>query len=54
MSVVALTVVMIMQDPIMSIAALLIAPPAVCGARYLSRRVKSVVHAPVPRLREPS
>jgi subfamily B ATP-binding cassette protein MsbA len=43
LSVLALTVVMLIQDPILSIAALLIAPPAIAGARYLSRRVKSVV-----------
>lgn len=43
MSLVALVVVMVVQDPVMSIAALLVAPPAILGARYLSRRVKAIV-----------
>jgi ATP-binding cassette subfamily B protein len=41
--VVALAVVMIVQDPQMSLAAILIMPVAIYGARYLSRRVRGMV-----------
>ncbi|MDQ0470873.1 ABC transporter ATP-binding protein [Labrys wisconsinensis] len=42
MSLIALTTVMVVQDPLLSLAALVIMPPAVLGARYLTRRVRGV------------
>src|SRR5215207_4995723 len=43
LAVVALVYVMAVQDPLLSACALLIAPPAALGARYLSRRAKRIV-----------
>jgi ATP-binding cassette, subfamily B, bacterial MsbA len=43
LSVLALIYVMVVQDPLLSACALLIAPPAALGARYLSRRARRIV-----------
>src|SRR3954447_5143946 len=45
MTLVALTVVMAIQDPIMSLSALLIAPPAAFMIRKLTRRIRAVARS---------
>ena len=42
MSLIGLTVVMVIEDPIMSIAALVIAPPALFTLRKMIRRIRSI------------
>ena len=45
LSVIALTVVMVVQNPSMSAVALLIAPPAILGVTVLVRQIKAVARA---------
>lgn len=45
LSVIALTIVMVVQNPAMSIVALLIAPPAILGVTILVRQIKALARA---------
>jgi ATP-binding cassette subfamily B protein len=49
-SLVALVAVMVIQDPMLSISALLIAPPAILGVMHLMRKVKEVARSEVRSL----